>query len=198
MKILFKNLLFSLWFVISSIERIYWLVWRNVQIQKFKQCGKKVFIDRYCHFTCETISIGDDVYIGQGCRFQSTGSKIFIGSHVMFGPDVSIHGGDHRIDLVGRFIKEIKLVEKKPINDQDVIIEDDVWIGGGAIILKGVIIGEGSVIGAGSVVTRNVLPYTILVGSKSQKEFERWSQEEITRHKNLIAERKRMDFNLKK
>ncbi len=47
-------------------------------------------------------------------------------------------------------------------------IEDNVWIGGGAIILPGVTIGRNSVIGAGSVVTVPFLPtvwrWEILVG----------------------------------
>ena len=46
----------------------------------------------------------------------------------------------------------------------EVIIEDDVWIGTGAIINKGVRIGKGSVIGSGSVVTQNIPPYSIAVG----------------------------------
>ena len=37
-----------------------------------------------------------------------------------------------------------------------VVIEDDVWIGIGAIILKGVHIGKGARIGAGAVVTSDV------------------------------------------
>lgn len=108
----------------------------------------------------------------------------------MFGPNVSIHGGDHRKDLVGKYMKEIKLSEKLPINDQNVVIEDDVWVGGAAIILKGVRIGEGSIIGAGCVVTRNVPPYTILVGSKSQKCYSRWTEVEIALHKIIMASRR--------
>lgn len=45
-----------------------------------------------------------------------------------------------------------------------VIIEDNVWIGSGAIILPGVHIGIGAVIGAGSVVTKDVPAHTVSYG----------------------------------
>ena len=45
------------------------------------------------------------------------------------------------------------------------MIEDDVWIGFNAIILKGVRVGRGAVVGAGSVITKDVEPYTIVVGN---------------------------------
>jgi phosphonate metabolism protein (transferase hexapeptide repeat family) len=41
----------------------------------------------------------------------------------------------------------------------------DVWIGHGAILLPGVTIGHGAVIGAGAVVTRDVAPYSIVLGT---------------------------------
>ncbi len=50
-----------------------------------------------------------------------------------------------------------------------VIIEDDCWIGAGAIILNGITIGKGSVVGAGSVVTKDVPPYTIVAGNPARK-----------------------------
>jgi len=43
-------------------------------------------------------------------------------------------------------------------------IEDDVWIGHGAIILKGVSVGTGAIIAAGSVVTKTVPAYSIVGG----------------------------------
>ena len=48
-------------------------------------------------------------------------------------------------------------------------IGNDSWIGAGAIILNGLTIGEGAVIGAGAVVTRDVEPYTIVVGNPAHK-----------------------------
>lgn len=48
-------------------------------------------------------------------------------------------------------------------------IEDDCWIGAGAIILNGITIGKGSVVGAGAVVTKDVEPYTIVGGNPAHK-----------------------------
>ena len=48
----------------------------------------------------------------------------------------------------------------------DIVVEDDVWIGYGALVLSGVTIGQGSIIGARSIVTKNVPPYSIYVGNR--------------------------------
>jgi len=45
-----------------------------------------------------------------------------------------------------------------------IIIQDDAWIGAGAIILPNVTIGKGAVVGAGAVVTKDVPPYTVVAG----------------------------------
>jgi galactoside O-acetyltransferase len=49
-----------------------------------------------------------------------------------------------------------------------VIIEDNVWIGAGAIILPGVKINKNSIIGAGTVVTKDIPPSTIISGPPSR------------------------------
>lgn len=49
-----------------------------------------------------------------------------------------------------------------------VIIEDNCWIGANAILLPGVTIGRCSVVGAGSVVTKDVPPYSVVVGSPAR------------------------------
>jgi maltose O-acetyltransferase len=46
-----------------------------------------------------------------------------------------------------------------------VIIEDNVWIGGGSIICPGVTIGENTTIGAGSVVVKNIPANVVAVGN---------------------------------
>ncbi|MFV8438947.1 CatB-related O-acetyltransferase [Vibrio owensii] len=46
----------------------------------------------------------------------------------------------------------------------DTIVGNDVWIGSEAMIMPGVKIGDGAVIGARSVITKDVPPYSIVVG----------------------------------
>lgn len=69
---------------------------------------------------------------------------------------------------------------------KDVIIEDDVWVGAGAIILKGVTIGKGSIIGAGSVVTRSIPPYHVYVGNTQRKQYPRFEPDDIKKHEQLL------------
>ncbi len=47
-------------------------------------------------------------------------------------------------------------------------VEKYAFIGAGSIILPRVIIGEGSTVGAGSVVTKDVMPYTTVVGNPAK------------------------------
>ena len=104
----------------------------------------------------------------------------------MFGPEVSLHAGNHRTDIIGRFMIDITLDEKLPENDQDIIIENDVWIGANAIILKGVTVGQGSIIGAGSIVSKSISPYSVVTGNKLQAIRTRWSEEKIKEHKKKV------------
>lgn len=45
-----------------------------------------------------------------------------------------------------------------------VVVEDDAWLGAGAVVLPGVTVGRGAVVGAGAVVTRDVPPFAIVGG----------------------------------
>lgn len=59
------------------------------------------------------------------------------------------------------------------------VIENDVWIGHGAIIMPGVHIGTGAVIGSGAVVTKDVGPYEIAVGVPAKVIKKRFSDDII-------------------
>ena len=105
----------------------------------------------------------------------------------MFGPGVHIHGGNHDYSTLGLYMKDNH--SKELGSDGKVIVGDDCWIGSGAYILKGVTIGKGSVIGACSVITKDIPPYSVVVGGLPRKEFNRFSQEELPNHLSLLKDR---------
>ncbi len=62
---------------------------------------------------------------------------------------------------------------------RDTVVGNDVWFGTNAVIMPGVQIGDGAIIGAYSVVTRDVEPYSIVVGNPNKVVRKRFSDEII-------------------
>ncbi len=89
-------------------------------------------------------------------------SEITIGRSVLIGPHCYICDFDHDTVLTadGGRNQELNCL---PVN-----IENEVWIGTGAIILKGVTIGRGAVIGAGSVITKDVPALAIMAAIRHE------------------------------
>jgi len=148
---------------------------------QFASCGKRVvFFPTKSSFFYKTIRIGDDVFIGPGATFSASESFIQIGNKVMFGPNVTIMGGDHNTSIVGAYMYDVN--EKLPENDLPIIINDDVWVGTGAIILKGVTIGQGSIVAAGALVNKSIPPYTVVGGIPAIILRNRFSEEKLGEH----------------
>lgn len=148
-------------------------------------CGKHVrFSSLTSSITYDTLSIGNDVYIGPYAIIMATESQVFIGNKVLFGPRVSIIGGNHRISDVGRFIYDV--LDKQPEDDQDVHIHDDVWVGSNATILKGVTVGRGAVIAAGALVQKDVPPYAIVGGIPARVLKYRWDVDTTLQHESVL------------
>ena len=155
--------------------------------RSFAECGKGVRIHRHCSFVgIENVRVGDYVFLGENTRILSTRASAIIGSHVMFGPNVTIVTGDHRTDVIGKYMTDLKDSDKRPEDDEEVVIEDDVWIGNGAIILKSVKIGRGAVIAAGAVVTKDVEPYSIVGGVPAKAIGTRFDEEQIREHEKML------------
>lgn len=181
---LFKRIIGSLYIKIRSIGL-------DVEADNYRKslysCGKNVKIGRNCKMIPSHISMGDNVVIGEGSWLMASIAHIYIGNNVITGPQIIIRGGDHRFDILGRYIIDIKDDEKLPENDSDIHIGDDVWIGQGVTILKGVSIGEGAIIGAGSIVTKDVPPYVIHIGVHPPAEYKRFTDEEIKKHRAMLG-----------
>ena len=104
------------------------------------------------------MTTGCNVSFGSGCHIYEPRSGLTIGNNVMIAGGTLICGVEHghaRVDIPMR---------EQPATSEEIVIEDDVWIGMGATISGGVRIGEGSIIGAGSVVTSGIPPYSVAYG----------------------------------
>ncbi|MET0419860.1 MAG: acyltransferase [Actinoplanes sp.] len=154
--------------------------------RRFAARGDNFTFDPDGVYTCETIEVGDNVDLGYRPILMAARARIRLGDNVMFGPEVTIRGGNHRVDQVG---VPMIAVDKEPdddTHDRGVTIGDDVWVGTRAVILHGVTIGRGAVIGAGAVVTRSVPPYAVAAGSPARVIRLRWPVETIQAHERQL------------
>jgi acetyltransferase-like isoleucine patch superfamily enzyme len=103
------------------------------------------------------LRIGKNTGIAAYCQFHA-GAGIHIGCDVLIGPNVMIWSQSHVYD------DGTKLIRSQGWKRQPVAIEDDVWVGAGAIILPGVRLARGSVVAAGAVVTESTEPYSVVAG----------------------------------
>ena len=163
--------------LIKALRRIAMLLRRF----SFKKCGVNVVFDPVSSYiSYKNVEVGDEVYVGPLAFISSTHSTIKIGNNVMLGPSVHMYGGNHIYNIVGTPMNKVKKDKRRV--DSDIVIEDEVWIGGNTTILSGVVIGRGSIIGAGSVVTTDVPPYTISAGNPCGKIKDRFAPDEIVVH----------------
>lgn len=126
------------------------------------------------------VEFGDCVQFGPRCVVQC---DIRFGNHVLVAGDVAFVGrNDHCIGIVGKTIWD----SPRGIA-QLTTVEDDVWIGYGAIILSGVTIGRGSVVAAGAVVSSNVSRYSIVGGVPAKELAKRFSADDIERHEEILG-----------
>jgi tetrahydrodipicolinate N-succinyltransferase len=120
-------------------------------------------------------------YVGPSCI---VGARVELGPYAMLGPRVSIVGGDHVFDAPGTPIIFSGRPALKPT-----VIEDDAWVGCGAILIAGVRIGRGAIVAAGAVVTKDVPPHEIHGGVPARKIRDRFPNEEARRiHDQMLAE----------
>lgn len=119
------------------------------------------------------VQIGNNSFIGENSYIWS-GKSIKIGNRVLVGHNCNIFDTDaHPFDKDERHAQFKKIFSNGHpsdinLNDIEVVIEDDVWIGANVTILKGTRIGQGAIIGAGSIVTKNIEPFTVNVGNPSK------------------------------
>lgn len=121
---------------------------------------KKSFIRGGCKFFINgkgKVTIGENSYINWNSTIATGGSgQIQIGKNCAIAWNVNIIAYDFH-------------VFDEQSYSEDIIIEDNVWIGANVTILKGVRIKQGSVIAANSLVTKGNFPENVLIGGSPGK-----------------------------
>jgi acetyltransferase-like isoleucine patch superfamily enzyme len=126
--------------------------------------GAGVVVHTWTEFNVEPggrIDVGDGAVL-VGAVFMCA-QRIEIGARVVVSYQVTIADSDfHPIERAARREDAVANAPgagrgpRPAIESRPVVIEDDAWIGIGAIVLKGVRIGRGARVAAGAVVTRDV------------------------------------------
>jgi acetyltransferase-like isoleucine patch superfamily enzyme len=128
------------------------------------------------------LTIGNNVYVGKNCTIECDGS---IGNSVLIANQVGLVGRlDHDYHTVGVPVRNAPWIGDRNHSQPpaEIIIEDDVWIGYGAVVLSGVKIGRGAIVAAGAVVAKDVPPYVIVAGVPALPIGRRFNGDEIKQH----------------
>lgn len=124
------------------------------------------------------IRLGESNTVHKGAILQTYGGSIRAGDNCNFNPYVVVygHGGvtiGNNVSIAAhsvlvsfnhKFSSPEKAIQQQGVEARGIVIEDDVWIGAGAVILDGVTIRAGSVIGAGAVVTHDTDAFGVYAG----------------------------------
>jgi acetyltransferase-like isoleucine patch superfamily enzyme len=93
-----------------------------------------------------------------GCYFQSTYAKIYIGEGVQIASNVGLITSNHDLEDLDKRAKA-----------SDIILGKDSWIGMNSVVLPGVELGEHTIVAAGAIVTKSFKEgYVVLAGNPAK------------------------------
>jgi acetyltransferase-like isoleucine patch superfamily enzyme len=174
--------------VLAGLRRF--RTWTKLRTKsKFLTCGPDAHVGAGTRLWApKHIRIGRGVYIGKQVSIEANadiGDYCILANRVAF---VGRHDHDiHQLGVPTRFARWIGEDDvPAELREEEVRLEQDVWVGYGAILLTGVVIGRGAVVAAGAVVTKSVPPYAIVAGVPAKIVGYRFSKDEIPLHEHAV------------
>lgn len=128
----------------------------------FKQCGRNINIEKGAWFgKGNELVIGENSGLGINCKVNF---NTVIGRDVMMGPNFYMLESTHLFNSID---VPMRLQGRKKERDQ-LIIEDDVWIGRDVMVIGSKKIMRGSIIGARCLLVKNFPEYSVIGGNPSK------------------------------
>ena len=109
-----------------------------------------------------SIIVDEETHIQPRCSLSAYKGSIKIGKRVEIAPNCAFYPYNHGMK------PDLQIRLQPLLSSGDIVVEDDAWLGFGAILLENVRIGAGAVVGAGSVVTKDIPPGAIAAGSPAK------------------------------
>lgn len=115
-----------------------------------------------------SLSIGHRSY--GTITMRGTGNSVTVGKYCSLAQGIVADGGfNHNSKFVSTFpFGSRHGIGNLPSHIElrgDIVIGNDVWIGEDVLLMSGVTIGDGAVVGIRSIITKDIPPYTIVVGA---------------------------------
>lgn len=158
----------------------------SVRRSKFGYIGKNVELSYPMRIANpKNVYLYDNSHLPSHSNIAATNAKFIVKANSGAGKGLTVRTGNHAM-IIGRNYRSITELEKPSGFDDDVVIEEDVWMGCNVTLLSGVTIGRGSTVAAGAVVTKSMPPYSISGGVPARFIKFKWSIDEIIRHETIL------------
>lgn len=153
------------------------------------------------------ISNRDNLIMQEGAELEpgttilNVNAKFEMGRFSGAGPNLTVIAGNH-MSVLGKYLLQVTEEDKKIYDpegkqDQDVVLEDDVWLGANVLLLNGVRIGRGAIVAAGTVCRTKIPPYAIVAGNPAKVVGFRFTPEQILEHESkLYPEEERLPVKM--
>lgn len=148
-------------------------------------CGKNVVVRKAASYgNIQNIFMYDNARLAYGWSFISWTGKFIMKKDSGAATGLTIITGNHG-RMVGVSRNELVLTRANDV-EQDVVVEEEVWIGANVTLLCGVTIGRGTTVAAGAVVSKSMPPYCICGGVPAKPIKLYWSIEQILEHESKL------------
>lgn len=170
----------------ASIKRIlYRLFFGTIYPRRaFGAMGRGCHIGKSCTLVPRQMYLDDYVIVQNLVNVIASEGKVVVKKYSVISSQCIIIPGLHMAAPGVPFYYQAK--ERVGDENLTICIDEDCWVGAGAILLRHCHLGRGSVVGAGSVVTKDFPPYAVVAGNPAKIIGVKFSKADILAHEAAI------------